>query len=98
MHSLMHDLSRFFMLFLEELFLIFNQMLSIQAFGRRAVGKYAMFRKLRPEHDSRFQGNSLPATFRGHICHLLIIFANNLDPDQVQQNIGPDLDSNCLTL
>ena len=23
---------------------------------------------------------------------------NNLDPDQTQQNVGPDLDPNCLTL
>ena len=35
MHSLLHDIPRFFILFLEELFLIFNQMLSIRAFGRR---------------------------------------------------------------
>ena len=25
-------------------------------------------------------------------------FANRLDPDQAQQNIGPDLDPSCLTL
>ena len=25
-------------------------------------------------------------------------FANSLDPDQAQQNVGPDLDSNYLTL
>ena len=25
-------------------------------------------------------------------------FANSLDPDQVQQNVGPDLELNCLTL
>ena len=31
-------------------------------------------------------------------CHLLITFANSLDPDQVWQNVGPDLDPNCLTL
>ena len=24
-------------------------------------------------------------------------FANRLDPDQARQNVGPDLDSNCLT-
>ena len=30
--------------------------------------------------------------------HLLITFANRLDPDQAQQNIGPDLDPICLTL
>ena len=31
-------------------------------------------------------------------CHLLKTFANSLDPDQDQQNVGPDLDPNCLTL
>ena len=31
-------------------------------------------------------------------CRLLIIFANSLDPDQAQQNVGPDLDPNYLTL
>ena len=31
-------------------------------------------------------------------CRLLIIFANNLYPDQARQNVGPDLDPNCLTL
>ena len=35
----------------------------------------------------------------GDFCHLLIIvFANSLDPDQDQQNVGPDLDPNHLTL
>ena len=33
----------------------------------------------------------------GDFCHLLIYFANSLDPDQAPQNVGPDLDSNCLT-
>ena len=37
--------------------------------------------------------NSLPTEFR-----LLITFANSLDPDQARQNVGPDLDQNCLTL
>ena len=31
-------------------------------------------------------------------CHLLITFANFLDPDQEGQNVGPDLGPNCLTL
>ena len=35
MHRLLHDIPQFFILFLEELFLIFNQMLSIGSFGRR---------------------------------------------------------------
>ena len=29
-------------------------------------------------------------------CRLLITFANSLDPDHDQQNVGPDLDLNCL--
>ena len=33
----------------------------------------------------------------GDFCHLLITFANSLDPDQAIQNVGPDLDPNCLT-
>ena len=34
--------------------------------------------------------DSLPASTK--FCHLLIIFANSLDPDQAQQDVGPDLD------
>ena len=30
------------------------------------------------------------------ICHLLIIFANSLDPDQARHFVGPDLDPNCF--
>ena len=42
--------------------------------------------------------NSLPTS-----CRLLITFAysnlcKSLDPDQARQNVGPDLDPNCLTL
>ena len=31
------------------------------------------------------------------LWHPLITFANSLDPDQARQNVGPDLDLNCLT-
>ena len=41
---------------------------------------------------SYFVFNSLPA--RGNFCCLLIAFANSLDPDQVRQNVRPDLDPN----
>ena len=34
----------------------------------------------------------------GNFYRLLITFANSLDPDQGQQNVGPDLDTNHLTL
>ena len=34
----------------------------------------------------------------GNFCHLLITFANSLDPDQDRQDVGPDLDSSCFTL
>ena len=29
-------------------------------------------------------------------CRLLTTFANSLDTDQDRQNVGPDLDQNCL--
>ena len=38
--------------------------------------------------------NSLPAS--DNFCHLLIIFANSLDPDQDRQNVGLDQELNCL--
>ena len=38
--------------------------------------------------------NTLPAS--GDLCRPLKIFANGLDPDQNRQNVGPDLDPNCL--
>ena len=65
----------------------------------------------RNSHKSRFVRTpcSLAATFVN--SHLLITFANSfgprsgptlcansLDPDQDQQNVGPDLDPNCLKL
>ena len=31
-------------------------------------------------------------------CHMLVAFANSLDPDQAQHVVGPDLDPNWLTL
>ena len=39
--------------------------------------------------------NTLPAI--EELCRLLINFANSLVPDQARQNVGPDLDPNCLT-
>ena len=39
---------------------------------------------------SCFVSNSLPTS--GDFCCLLITFANNLDPDQARQNVGPGLD------
>ena len=44
---------------------------------------------------SCFVFNSLST--RDDSCCLLITFANSLDPDQARQNVGPDLDPNCLT-
>ena len=40
--------------------------------------------------------NSFPTS--GDFSRLMITFANSLDPDQVRQNVGPDLDPNCLTV
>ena len=33
-----------------------------------------------------------------YLWRLLITFANRLEPNQAWQNVGPDLDPNCLTL
>ena len=46
--------------------------------------------------DSTGPFNSFPAS--GDFCRLLITFANSLYPSQARQNVGPDLDPNCLTL
>ena len=35
---------------------------------------------------------------RGNFYHLLIAFANSLEPDQEGQNVGPDLDPKPFTL
>ena len=40
--------------------------------------------------------NSLHAS--GEFCRLPIANANSLNPDEDQQNVGLDLDPNCLTL
>ena len=46
--------------------------------------------------------NILTATgyvyFFNYYCRLLIFFENSLDHDHAQQNVGSDLDPNCLTL
>ena len=34
----------------------------------------------------------------GDFCYLLITFVNSLNPDQARQNVGSDLNLNCLTL
>ena len=39
MHTLLHDIPGFFILFLEQFFLIFNKMLSIGTFGRLGIAK-----------------------------------------------------------
>ena len=38
----------------------------------------------------------LQINFLVFFCHLLINVANILEPDQARQNVGPDLDLNCL--
>ena len=43
---------------------------------------------------------SYPSSFlaSGDFCHLLINFANRLNPDQDGRSVDPDLDPNCLAL
>ena len=40
----------------------------------------------------------IPASVVCCQCRLLITIANSLDPGQARQNVGPDLDPDCLTL
>ena len=47
-------------------------------------------------HENFLKINSLATS--GDFCLLVIIFANSLDPAQAQQNVGPNLDLNQLTL
>ena len=47
-----------------------------------------------PKHMLIHKGGALPEPF----CHVLMIFANSLDPDQARQFVRPDLESSCLTL
>ena len=44
-----------------------------------------------------FWSGDLPSPLMA-IFYLLITFENRKHPDQDQQNVGPDLDQNCLTL
>ena len=48
--------------------------------------------------DPLFQSGAIINSLPAMQCHLLITFATSLDPDQAQQNIGPDMGPNCLTL
>ena len=59
------------------------------------------------DEKGRLAINSLPTSVvkflkisrqQKSMCRLLITFANSLDPDQTQHNVGPDLDPICLTL
>ena len=47
-------------------------------------------------YDPQAPVNSFVAS--GDFCRLTITFTNCLEPDQARQNVGPDLDPNCLTL
>ena len=73
-----------------------------------AANTLAKWKKLEPSEINFSQGFSqkvvstscfvfisLPAS--GDFCCLLITFANSFDTDQAWQNVGPDLDQNCLT-
>ena len=77
-------------------------------FEKVVANTSAKWKKLEPNEIDFSQGfcqklvsrscsvfNSLPASV--NFCHLLITYANILDPDQARQNVGPDLDPNCLT-
>ena len=49
-------------------------------------------------HVMKFECQHISSSTGTLTLCLLIIFTNSLDPDQVQQNVGPELDPNCLIL
>ena len=67
----------------------------------------AKWKKLEPNEIEISQGFSQKVALRScSLCllvatftlyHLLITFANSLDPDQARRFVGPDLDPSCLT-
>ena len=61
------------------------------------IKNIAQVNQLETSTQRDFKGNVNPFLASGDICHLLIIFANRLNPDQGRQIVGPDLDPNCLT-
>ena len=62
MHRLLHDIPRFLILFLEKLFLIFNQILSIGSFGRRDLHIDSMDPDLTAPYGAVRSGCTLLAT------------------------------------
>ena len=58
--------------------------------------------RLGPTKRRVWSRSDLFARFSGSLffyyCHLLTSYANSLDPDQVRQNVGSDLDPTCLPL
>ena len=67
-----------------------------------AYTEYESRLMLRPKVKAPVQLDSCLCMFNsflasGNFCHLLITFANSFDSDQDRQNVGPDLDPNCLT-
>ena len=52
----------------------------------------------RPSSASKQKGKSSISLLTLFLLVEDFVFCNNLDPDQDRQIIGPDMDSNCLTL
>ena len=48
-------------------------------------------------NGNSFPFNTINSSTNWDFCCLLINFSNSLDPDWTRQNVGSDLDSNCLT-
>ena len=62
----------------------------------RAMDKIVVYAS--PSWRMNICGNNQNCHASGDFCHLLVAFANSLDPDQDQHFVGPDLDPNLLTL
>ena len=63
--------------------------------GRSAIQKV---REKSRSNRNRLGASSVTLSLLAVTFPLLIIFANSFDPYQDRQNVGPDLDLNCLAL
>ena len=67
MRSLLHDIPQFFILFLEELFYIFNQILSIRLLGRRDFCESSPLRKLNANVEMKPLQNGFVTDIGTHV-------------------------------
>ena len=65
--------------------------IKMSIWGSTKILLVVQLKKVLPQAIQKEAFNSMPTE-----CHLVITFANSLDPDQARHSVGPDLGSNCF--